>query len=126
MDRGHLGIAEPERGDGLGSHGVDEHVGPRDQRAQGVLAGAGAQIEDDAALAAVHVDEDPGHAGLGRGRDVAGAVSGRRLDLDHVGAHVGHDLGAVGPHDHRRQVDHAHARQRPWMCHTAMVTHYGA
>ena len=122
VDRGHLGIAEPERGDRLGPHRVDEHVGPRHQRPQGVLAGAGAQVEHHAALAAVHVDEDAAHARLRRGRDVAGRVAGRRLDLDHVGAHVGHDLGAVGPHDHRRQVDHAHAGQRPWMLHITMIT----
>ena len=72
----------------------------------------GAQVQHDAALAAVDVDEDPRHAGLGSGRDVAGVVACGGFHLDHVGAHVGHDLGAIRPHDHGGEIDHAHPYQR--------------
>ena len=39
-------------------------------------------------------------------------VAGRALDLDHVGAEVGEDLGAPGPGEHPRQVEHADAGER--------------
>src|SRR5262249_22733764 len=35
-----------------------------------------------------------------------------RLDLDHVGAVVGDDLGRERPHHHGGHVDDAHARER--------------
>jgi hypothetical protein len=34
------------------------------------------------------------------------------FDLEHLGAELAQDRGAVGGGDHRRHVDYAHARER--------------
>ena len=74
-----------------------------------------AEIEHHAALAAVHVDEHAGQARGGAHRDVTRVVAFGRFDLDHVGAHVGHDLRAVGAHDHGGEVDHPDTGERTSM-----------
>ena len=50
--------------------------------------------------------------GVARGSEVAGEVAVGRLDLHDVGAEVGEQQRAVGPGDHRGEVDDAHAVER--------------
>ena len=76
------------------------------------VSGVGLQVQHDAALAAIDVDEHATHARRRADRDVAGVIALRRLDFDHVGAHVGHDLGAVRSHHHGGEVDHPNPGQR--------------
>jgi hypothetical protein len=77
---------------------------------QDALAVGGAQIEGESTLAAV-VD-DPRK--VVRARRVARAavaigVAARRLDLDNVGAEVGHDRSGDGASDEAGRVDHTDA-----------------
>src|SRR3546814_8648259 len=62
-----------------------------------------AQVEHHAALAAIDVDEHAGQPRRRCDRDVARVVTLGRFDLDHVRAHVRHDLRAVWPHHHRSE-----------------------
>jgi hypothetical protein len=65
------------------------------------------EIEADRALVAVDADEI-GRVVLVEGRaPVAHLVAGGRLDLDHVGAMVGENLGAIGTTKHAREIDDA-------------------
>ena len=120
VDRGDRFVVEPESRYRLGPHGVDEHVRRRDQCAQRRRTLFGAQIQYDTALPAVHIHEHAVHTRGRTHRHVAGDVPFGWLDLDDVGTHVGHDLGAVWAHHHRGDVDDAHPVQRP-----PMVTHAG-
>src|SRR5690606_3369579 len=71
-----------------------------------------AQVQHDAAFAAVEIGEHAA-APLGlAGADIAGGVAVRAFHLDHVGAQIGQDLGAVGPHQDRGQVKDAHPGKR--------------
>ena len=112
VDRGDVFIGEAELGDRFGAHRVDEHVGGLNKRAQRPRSGIGLQVQHDAALAAVDVDEHPTHARRGTDRDVTGVIPLWRFDFDHVSAHVGHDLRAVRSHHHCGEVDYPHTGQR--------------
>ena len=104
--------AEAAALEATGPHRLDDGVGPAYQIEEDLDALRGAQVEHDAALAPVGVqvqqrgalDDRPGHA--------APVVTGRRLDLDHVGAEIGERAR------HRRRTEHgalddAHPSQRP-------------
>jgi hypothetical protein len=55
----------------------------------------------------------PSRSGQEGRAPAAGVVAAAgALDLDHLGAEVGQGLGAPGPGQHARQVEHAHAIQR--------------
>jgi hypothetical protein len=114
-DRLHRIVGEAQLGDRLAAHRVDEDVGSRDECAQHRLVRLVAQVEHQAALAAVHVDEDAAHARRGADGDVARVVAARRLDLDHVGAHIGHDLRRIGAEHHAREIDDADAGKRAFV-----------
>src|SRR5438477_414263 len=62
---------------------------------------------------AIMVAYSAAHARHRTDRDVPGIVALGRLYLDHICAHVGHNLSAIGSHDHRGKIDHAQAGQRP-------------
>jgi hypothetical protein len=69
------------------------------------VALGGVDVDDDAFLVAVEgaeeADADP--------RQGARLVAAGRLDLDHLGAEVGQDHPAGGPHHHVRELDDADA-----------------
>ena len=82
-----------------------EHVGRVDQPAHRVEPGLGLEVQHRGPLAPA---EQLPHEGLAvAGIDPAhapGAVAGRALDLDHVGAEVGQIAGHSGPRQHGRHV----------------------
>ncbi len=61
--RDHV-IAELQPRHRLRPHVVDQHIGGRDQPQHGVAPGRLLQVEDDAALAAIGVEEHRAHAGM--------------------------------------------------------------
>lgn len=108
--RGDVVVRQAQAAEGVRAHVGDEHVRGVDQ-VQGLSAlGVVLEVERDAALVAVDVEVERGHAGRGAVLADADGVRGR-LDLDHVGAEVSEDLGGVGAHHDGREVDHAHTVQ---------------
>ena len=92
---------------------MDEDVGAGHQFLQHLARGRIPQIDDDAALAPVEVQEHPRHARAHRLAELARRVAARAFQLDDVGAEIGKQLGAIGPHQNRRQIQHTDPRQRP-------------
>ena len=115
MARSHLVGREPVASRRGGSEVLDQHVGAVAELEETVPAVGVVQVERDAALVRVAIQER--QRAVGR-RCVAGErgpqatrIAGRRLDLEHVGAEVGqHAAGEraaqVG------QLDDAHVGQR--------------
>ena len=117
VDQARVDLAEVLVGDAVagdvGRLEGDQHdVGPEDQRRQRRpgLVGPG-EVEADAALAPVDDREDLRLEG-GVGREVAGGVAGRRLDLHHQGAEVGQQLAAVRHRVVLGDLEHLHTVQR--------------
>ena len=96
----------------VASHVVHDDVGAVGELAQLRATVVRREVEHDAALAPVAVEEHRAHARVDARSEIAGEVAGRRLDLDHVGAEVGEQQRAVRPGDHRGEVDDAHAVER--------------
>ena len=65
---------------------------------------SGAQVDGQVALAPVAGLEEVGHG--------PHLVAAERLDLDHVGAEVGQELGAVGRGEEAAEVEDPHAVER--------------
>ena len=83
-----------------GREGLDDDVRGADELAEDFAALLVLQVEGDAALAGVEVEEveaalGPGLVVVERG-DEASGVALRRFHLDHIGPEVGEELGAVG------------------------------
>ena len=88
---------------------MNQDVGPRDEPLQ--LAAIACVIERDAPLVGVEVEEEPACfairlAAWKRPTRSRGIARGR-LDLDHVGAEVGHELRAVGGGNHLTELENA-------------------
>ena len=93
-----------------GAKALEEHVGPVDEPQHGVAAALVAQRHGERALPRVHREEHRALPVPERRAPRAPVVTRvRPLDLHHVGAERGEDLGAVRPGDRRRDVDDAHA-----------------
>jgi hypothetical protein len=77
---------------------LDHHMGGVDQLEHQLAPLGRLEIDGQAALVAVGAKEKPAHAGdVGLGRRPSALVGAAgRLDLDHVGAHVGKVLGRRG------------------------------
>ena len=122
----------PRAGKTVGSDGCDDQVvwrldgrlpvGDQDRSAgkqvgERLAVAVVVQVEDDPSLARVAVEEQrrafrvEGLRRVAAGRP-AGPVTGRRLDLDHVGAEVGQQLAAVRAGDALGQFDHPEAGER--------------
>src|SRR5439155_10111902 len=109
VDRAHVVVAEPEAGRRARAEVLQDDVGPGRQREPDRPAGGRLQVERDASLVAV-----VGHEGRAlaadlrryRARVVADA---RPLELDHVGAEVAEQHGAVGPGELGGDVQYAQA-----------------
>jgi hypothetical protein len=105
----HVG-AEPEPLGEAGAEALEEDVRPVGQPEDDLPTALVRQGDRERALARVHGEE---HRALPvpEGRAPGAAVVARvgPLDLHHVGAERGEDLGAVRPRDRRRHVDDASA-----------------
>ena len=73
--------------------------------------GLGAEVEGDGALVAISCPED--HAAVRILRpELAVGVTGRRLDLDHVGPEIGQRQSGERPGDVAGCLDHPNALER--------------
>ena len=102
--------AEPHLLQRAGAEILDQDVGGRDQRQQRVLGRGVAEVQHDGALVA--------RIGLpmqflAAVAPVAQRVARRRLDLDDVGAEIGELKRQHVAGDEPRQIEHAHAGERP-------------
>ena len=97
--------------------GIDHDIGGFDEAAEVGLPLAGGKIDHDAALGGVVVPEIEALFGVGdivhEGFVAAGRVAFGRLELDHVGAHVGEQLAGpsaafVAEFDHAQVVERLH------------------
>jgi hypothetical protein len=86
---------------------LEQHIGAGDELEQDRSAGVRAQVELDAALAAVVGDEIRTVLLAAKGPERIAAL--RMLDLDHVGAEVGQHHARERSRDHGAQLDDAHA-----------------
>jgi hypothetical protein len=94
------------------SHVVHHDVGAPGELTQLGAPGVGLQIEHDAALAPVAVEEHRRHARVDARAQVAREVAPGRLHLHDVGAEVGQQQRAVRAGDHRGEVDDTHTLER--------------
>jgi hypothetical protein len=110
-------VAEAQPLDRLRAAVVDEQVGVLDHVLQDGAGGRLLEVEAERALVAVgrHVDRAHGRGVAEAAARGAQQVAFRRLDLDHVGAHVGQMLRGERPQQNRCQIDHTHALQ--WSRH---------
>ena len=101
-----VGTAFHER---VRAHVGHEHVGAVGERLQRAPAVVGGQVEHHTALVAIAVEEHRAHAAVDVRAQMTGDVTGRRLDLDDVGAEVGEQERRVRTRDDTREVDHPDA-----------------
>ena len=111
IDRRHRRVVQAQARHRCRAHVGDHHIGRADQIEGGRQPRRLLQVEDQAAFAAVDVQEDRAHARVAHRPDPAHRVAAGRFDLDHIGPHVAQDLGGVGRHQHARDVDDPHAVQ---------------
>ena len=103
--------AEPLRA--AGQEVLDDDVGAQRESPHDVLAAGIAQVDRDAALAAVHAHEVRRLAAREGRAPGAGLVAlAGPLDLDDLGAEVGQQHRAVRPRQHAGQVEDADAGER--------------
>jgi hypothetical protein len=105
----HRVVVEAEAGRDARTECLDEYVralGDAHQR----LAGRGRlQVQHDAALAAIEVAEEHALAALAEPDVTPRIAIARRLDLDHLGAVIGHHLREVRARQEQREVEDPHA-----------------
>ena len=109
----HVCVAQAPLLHGARLEVLDQHVRALEQAQQHVAALGLGQIEPEGALVAVDADEVGGVVRFVERRPpIAHLVALGRLDLDHLGAMVAQDLGAVRPTQHARQIEHEQAVER--------------
>ena len=112
VDRGELVVPEAPALQRPGTEALDDHVGLPDQVEHQLATAVDPQVEGDAALVArVHRPEEL-VAAAGLAPVAQGVVTVGRLDLDHVGAHVGEQPPGVRPGDESAELDDAEAVER--------------
>ena len=85
--------------------------GGRNQPAHDLLAFRGHGVEGEAALVAVHLQEQRALAGLGHGRLEAVLAPLALLDADHIGAVLGKEGRTVRARDVAPEIEHPDAFQ---------------
>ena len=118
---GDRGVVDAEPRRRARPHVVDEDVGGRREPQQRLARRRPLQVEHDALLVAVDVEEIGGHARIPRRADAAHHLALGRLDLDDFGAEVAEDLGRHRPQYRDRQVDDANPRKRSRTCHISCI-----
>ena len=101
-------VADAEAMGHAGAEGFDEDVRARGQAQQRFDPFRALEVEHEAALAALRVGEEHRDA-IALQADLAARLAARRLDLDHLGAMVGHRLGQRRPGQKQRQIDDPYA-----------------
>ena len=116
IDRLQRLVAQAQALDRRGPRVMDEEIAALDHRLQDLDRARLLEVEAERAFVAVgrHVDRAHVLVAAHRAARQAQQVPLRRLDLDHVGAHIGQMLRGERPQQHRSQIDHLHARERSW------------
>ena len=123
VDLPEVVVAEAAAGQGPGTHRLHHRISGAGQLAEDLDALGRAQVDGDAALAPVGVQEEQRGALDDRPGHLAPVVTGRRLDLDDLGAEVDERLGDGGGTEDRGLEDphagegargrHAHKSDTP-------------
>ena len=79
---------------------------------QCLTAGRLLEIKNHTFLVAVKVHEHMPHAVVAHRADVPDVVTARRFNLYDLRTEIAEDLGCIGTHDHRGQVDHGGPGER--------------
>ena len=121
IDRAQILVAEPVAGEPAALVVLQQDVGGRDQPADDLLSPGRGEVEGDRFLAPIGAVE------IGRVGDLAavlgddegrppqaGVVAGAgALDLDHLGAEIGHRLGGPGAGQDAAEIEDPEAGKRP-------------
>ncbi len=110
-DGGDVLVGEPEPREAVVADGGGEDVAAGDQFAQHGPGLFALQVELNRALVTVDGQEDGPKVVWRAVRHVAGPahdIAGRVLDLDHLAALVGQDLGGVCAEDHAGEIEDPH------------------
>ncbi|MEG1680762.1 MAG: hypothetical protein RR326_11755, partial [Stenotrophomonas sp.] len=83
IDRLDIRVGQAEPRHGLRAHVVDEHIGIAHQTQQCLAPFGFFQVQNNAALAAVGVQKNRGHAGMGAWAHAAHTVAAGGFHLDH-------------------------------------------
>ncbi len=116
VDLAQLFVGEAEPRHRLRAHVVHQNVALPHQRQEGLCRFRLLQIERQRALVAVEVQEHMAHLAVPRRAGIAHDVALGRLDLDHLGAEIAHDLRRQRPEHDRRQIDHLDPSERAGFC----------
>src|SRR5208282_165405 len=108
----NVGVADSEAVGDTGSIVLDQSVGLNREPAHEVAAVLLLDVDHDAALVAVEVQERRGEAAALWADAPAHRVALGRFDFDHVGAKVAEQLSAERPRNDGRQVKNAKTDQR--------------
>ena len=117
LDLRKLAIPETQPVDHAGGKALSYDVGPGDEPFDGLLRLWLRQVEADAPLRGVVVDEvaglvDPRSTFQEGCAEAAAVDADAALDLDDVGAEERQELGRRRPCHRPTEIDHAHSRQR--------------
>src|SRR6185437_12022052 len=105
LARRHLLVVETQPLDHARPEAFEEHVGALEQPPHDVLAGLALEIDGDAALAEIADDRVGRVAAVAHPEGARPVAVADALDLDHVGAMLGEQHGAIGPGDALAEVD---------------------
>jgi hypothetical protein len=108
----HGGVVEAEAGQATGLEVLHEHVGATGQLAGGREVVGVLEVQRDRPLVAIDAEVVRGDALAHRRLPRPGVVTGRPLDLDHLGAQVGQQHGRVRPGEDAGEVGDEQAGQR--------------
>ena len=113
-------LPAPSPGGGIpGREVFHDDVGLGGEGADALRAGGIGHVEDAGALVGVEVEKEAGALVVrlvaGEGTEAAEGVALGRLDLEHVGAVVGEQLGRVGTGDLTGEIEDADSSERS--CH---------
>jgi hypothetical protein len=106
-------VVEAEALQALRPHVRDQNIGARGECERRLPALGRFQIERDAALVAVGLQEQRAHPFVPPRANPPHGVAARRFDFDDVGAEIAEDLGRERTHHDGRQVEHADSTQGP-------------
>jgi hypothetical protein len=112
VDGRQRGIVDAHAHGGAAADRMHEHVRAGHHRMQRLAVVRQPQVEHDAALVAIAVEEHGRHAGVALRSERAGQVAVGRLDLDHVGPHVAQELGGQGAQNDGGDFEHLDAVER--------------
>ena len=106
-------VVQTQRGHDARRKVLDKNVGVSKQSVEQRFAGCSLQVERYALLVRIQICEQQAaflvRLVVGEGRQAAGRVALRSLDLDDLSAEIGKEFGAVGAGDMLREVEYADA-----------------